>query len=71
MQGEFEEGLLTYIHGYGHLPIALKRALEGKDQGTHVSLTLPPVQCFGEAAVTWLKEQHNNFHQSFKNEMGP
>jgi len=42
------EGLLTYIHGYGHLPIALERALEGKDQGTHVSLTLPPVQCFGE-----------------------
>ena len=42
------EGLLTYIHGYGHLPIALERALEGKDQGTHISLTLPPVQCFGE-----------------------
>ncbi|MDD7986769.1 peptidylprolyl isomerase [Lentisphaera marina] len=42
------EGLLTYIHGYGHLPIALERALEGKDQGTNVSLSLPPVQCFGE-----------------------
>ena len=42
------EGLLTYIHGYGSLPSPLEQALEGKDQGANVSLTLPAVECFGE-----------------------
>ncbi|WP_162026336.1 TIM barrel protein [Lentisphaera araneosa] len=30
-----------------------------------------PENCYGEAAVKWLKQQHNNFHQTFKKEIGP
>jgi hypothetical protein len=30
-----------------------------------------PENCYGEAAVKWIKQQHNNFHQTFKNEIGP
>ena len=43
------ESDLTYLHGgYGELPAALERALEGKAPGDEVRLQLEPDQAFGE-----------------------
>ena len=40
---------LTYLHGgYGELPEALERALEGKAPGESIRLQLEPEQAFGE-----------------------
>jgi FKBP-type peptidyl-prolyl cis-trans isomerase SlyD len=40
---------LTYLHGgYGEMPPALERALEGKGAGESVRLQLEPEQAFGE-----------------------
>jgi FKBP-type peptidyl-prolyl cis-trans isomerase SlyD len=40
---------LTYLHGgYGGLPEALERALEGKGPGESVQVQLEPEQAFGE-----------------------
>ena len=43
------ESDVTYLHGgYGELPAALERALEGKSPGDGVRLRLEPDQAFGE-----------------------
>jgi FKBP-type peptidyl-prolyl cis-trans isomerase SlyD len=40
---------ITYLHGgYGQLPAALERALEGRGAGESVRLQLEPEQAFGE-----------------------
>jgi len=43
------ESEVTYLHGgYGELPAALERALEGKSSGDEIRLQLEPDQAFGE-----------------------
>ena len=43
------ESEVTYLHGgYGELPAALERALEGKAPGDEIRLQLEPDQAFGE-----------------------
>ena len=43
------ESDVTYLHGgYGELPAALERALEGKSPGDGIRLQLEPDQAFGE-----------------------
>jgi FKBP-type peptidyl-prolyl cis-trans isomerase SlyD len=40
---------ITYLHGgYGHVPAALERTLEGKGAGESVHVQLEPEQAFGE-----------------------
>ena len=40
---------ISYLHGgYGHLPEALERALEGKGAGESALVQLEPEQAFGE-----------------------
>ena len=40
---------MNYLHGgYGHLPGALERVLEGKGAGESVLVQLEPAQAFGE-----------------------
>ena len=39
---------LEYLHGGGRLLPALERALEGKGQGDHFVVTLPPEDAYGE-----------------------
>ena len=40
---------ITYLHGgYGHVPAALERALEGRSAGESVHLQLEPEQAFGD-----------------------
>ncbi|HZM35567.1 MAG TPA: peptidylprolyl isomerase [Burkholderiales bacterium] len=44
-----EPSELTYLHGgYGQLPAALERALEGRGAGESVRVQLEPEQAFGE-----------------------
>jgi FKBP-type peptidyl-prolyl cis-trans isomerase SlyD len=47
---------ISYLHGgYGHLPAALERALEGKGVGESVMLQLEPAQAFGEYDAALLR----------------
>ena len=47
---------ISYLHGgYGHLPAALERALEGKGAGESVMLQLEPAQAFGEYDAALLR----------------
>ena len=47
---------LTYLHGgYGELPEALERALEGKLPGEALKLQLEPEQAFGEYDAALLR----------------
>ena len=39
---------LEYVHGGGRLLPALERALEGKGEGDHFVVTLPPEDAYGE-----------------------
>ena len=39
---------LEYLHGGGRLLPALERALEGKAEGEHLVVTLPPEDAYGE-----------------------
>ena len=40
---------ITYLHGgYGHIPAALERALEGRGAGESAHLQLEPEQAFGD-----------------------
>ncbi len=39
---------LEYLHGGGRLLPALERALEGKEEGDRVVVTLPPADAYGE-----------------------
>jgi len=39
---------LEYVHGSGRLLPALERALEGKVEGEHLVVTLPPEDAYGE-----------------------
>ena len=47
---------LNYLHGgYGHLPGALERVLEGKGAGESVKVQLEPEQAFGEYDASLLR----------------
>ncbi|MGH6914959.1 MAG: FKBP-type peptidyl-prolyl cis-trans isomerase, partial [Geminicoccales bacterium] len=47
---------LSYLHGgYGHLPEALERVLEGKGAGESVQVQLEPEQAFGEYDASLLR----------------
>ena len=47
---------LSYLHGgYGHLPGALERVLEGKGAGESVKVQLEPEQAFGEYDASLLR----------------
>jgi FKBP-type peptidyl-prolyl cis-trans isomerase SlyD len=47
---------ISYLHGgYGHLPEALERVLEGKGVGESVKVQLEPEQAFGEYDVSLLR----------------
>lgn len=47
---------MSYLHGgYGALPGALKRALEGKGAGESVRVQLEPEQAFGEYDASLLR----------------
>ena len=47
---------MSYLHGgYGNLPEALERALEGKGAGESVLLQLEPEQAFGEYDAALLR----------------
>ena len=39
---------LEYVHGSGRLLPALERALDGKAEGEHFTVTLPPAEAYGE-----------------------
>src|ERR1044071_3606895 len=39
---------LEYLHGSGRLLPALERALDGKAEGEHFTVTLPPADAYGE-----------------------
>ncbi|MGD8710851.1 MAG: peptidylprolyl isomerase [Ectothiorhodospiraceae bacterium] len=39
---------LEYIHGAGNIIPGLEKALEGKEQGDDVSVTVPPEEAYGE-----------------------
>jgi len=39
---------LEYVHGSGRLLPALERALDGKAEGEHFTVTLPPADAYGE-----------------------
>jgi FKBP-type peptidyl-prolyl cis-trans isomerase SlyD len=39
---------LEYVHGSGRLLPALERAIEGKTEGDHFVVTLPPADAYGE-----------------------
>jgi len=39
---------LEYLHGSGRLLPALERAIEGKTEGEHFVVTLPPADAYGE-----------------------
>src|SRR5579872_3472124 len=39
---------LEYVHGSGRLLPALERAIEGKTEGEHFVVTLPPADAYGE-----------------------
>src|SRR5581483_12197977 len=39
---------LEYVHGSGRLLPALDRAIEGKTEGEHFVVTLPPADAYGE-----------------------
>ena len=41
-------GPLEYIHGTGHLIPGLEAALQGKQVGTQMNLTIQPAQAYGE-----------------------
>jgi FKBP-type peptidyl-prolyl cis-trans isomerase SlyD len=44
-----EPSELSYLHGgYGHVPAALERVLDGKGAGESVRVQLEPEQAFGE-----------------------
>ncbi len=38
---------LTYLHGLGSLLPSLENALDGADEGQHLTLSIPPEQAFG------------------------
>jgi len=47
---------VSYLHGgYGHLPEALERALDGKGPGESVLVQLEPEQAFGEYDASLLR----------------
>ena len=47
---------ISYLHGgYGHVPAALERALEGRGAGDSVRLQLEPEQAFGEYDAALLR----------------
>ena len=47
---------ITYLHGgYGHIPAALERALEGRGTGESVRLQLEPEQAFGDYDAALLR----------------
>lgn len=47
---------MSYLHGgYGHLPEALERALEGRGAGESVRVQLEPEQAFGEYDASLLR----------------
>jgi FKBP-type peptidyl-prolyl cis-trans isomerase SlyD len=46
-----EEGPLVYLHGNEEIPAKLEQALEGKEPGAKLELTLEPVEAFGEYDV--------------------
>jgi FKBP-type peptidyl-prolyl cis-trans isomerase SlyD len=39
---------LTYLHGHGNLVTGLERALDGKDVGDKLRLTVPPAEGYGD-----------------------
>lgn len=47
---------ISYLHGgYGHVPAALERALEGRGAGDSVRLQLEPEQAFGDYDAALLR----------------
>ena len=43
-----EEGPLVYLHGNEEIPVRLEEALEGKEAGAKLELTLEPADAFGD-----------------------
>lgn len=41
-------GPLSYVHGAGNIIPGLEQALEGKDEGEKVNVTVPPEQAYGQ-----------------------
>ena len=38
----------AYLHGTGSLPVGMEKALDGKQHGDHIDVTLPAAEAFGE-----------------------
>jgi len=39
---------LTYLHGHGNIVSGLENALEGKETGSKIAVTVPPAEGYGE-----------------------
>jgi FKBP-type peptidyl-prolyl cis-trans isomerase SlyD len=43
-----EDGPMAYLHGYAEVPAGLEEALDGKQAGDDVIVTLPPGEAYGD-----------------------
>lgn len=62
---EDERAQLAYLHGFGGIFPKVEQALEGKDVGHEVALTLEPEEAFGEYDAGLLRvEPRNRFPEA-------
>lgn len=48
IEGSDSNAPMAYMHGHGNIIAGLERALEGRSEGEHLSVKLPPEQAYGE-----------------------
>jgi FKBP-type peptidyl-prolyl cis-trans isomerase SlyD len=64
---EDEEAQMAYLHGFGGIFPKVEQALEGKDVGHEVALTLEPDEAFGEYDADLLRvEPRNRFPETLE-----
>jgi FKBP-type peptidyl-prolyl cis-trans isomerase SlyD len=62
-----EDARMAYLHGYGGIFPKVEEALEGKDVGEEVALTLEPADAFGEYDADLLRvEPRDRFPETLK-----
>ena len=56
-----EKEPMSYLHGHGQIIPGLEAALEGKQAGDHVDVSVPPEQAYGEKTGKTLKVRKSQF----------
>lgn len=74
IESSYDSEPTLYLHGHNNLLPALEAALEGKDKGDTLTVSLTPEQGYGlrqEGAVQRIPIKHLHGHEKLKNKIRP